>query len=181
MGVFNKIKDVLIEEVPCSDVDLERDIDALLNAHGGSDVEVNLDGVDSNSLITGIYENNSLSEMQSSIFKVEELIKSLPDTMATETKKQSVIAILTSFGLTASELISDGTTRLEVLNSANTAISERGKEVISNAESEIESHKLAIAESEEVIANEKENMKSSAEQIYAETERISNLVKFIGG
>ena len=55
-----------------------------------SETEVNIAENVTENLIGDIYASNNLGDMSRSIFKVEEVSKSLPDTMPTDTKRMAV-------------------------------------------------------------------------------------------
>lgn len=82
MGFF---KDLFIEEVPNkvqSEVCEEENIycDEVT-------VNVDLNNMNTNTLVEDAYIQNELFDKAKSIFKIEELINSLPNEMVTETKK----------------------------------------------------------------------------------------------
>ena len=132
-------------------------------------------------MIEDIYTQNNLYDKSQSIFKVEELINSLPKEMVTETKRASVLAILVSFGLTATEVALDGEKRIEILSGVKEKINSDSENLILEKEEKIEEFKKAIADLETEIADERNEAKVSNEAILAEFSRISELVKFVGG
>ena len=106
MGFLKAIKGAFIEEVPNENYDISTNLESTETVAVETDVE--LEDVDTNTLISDVYTQNNLFDMSHSIFKVEELIASLPKEMATDTKRASVLAILGSFNLTAPEVVVDG-------------------------------------------------------------------------
>lgn len=144
-------------------------------------VDVELADVNTETLIEDIYTQNNLLDKSTSIFKVEELINSLPKEMPTATKKASVLAILGSFGLTVTGVSLDGEKRIEVLAGVLDKIFADGKHEISTKEAEIERYKEEIARLEKEITEQQAEMKFSDDAINAEITRISELGKFIGG
>ena len=52
------------------------------------DINVNTESITHENLISDIYNQSGLSDLSKSIFKIEELINSLPKEMPNETKKQ---------------------------------------------------------------------------------------------
>lgn len=88
-------RDFFVEKVPEEenyDVDTDYSVE-------DSTVPVELDEVHTDTLIDDIYAQNELSDRSKSIFKIEELINSLPKEMVTETKRGSVLATLGVFGI----------------------------------------------------------------------------------
>lgn len=174
MSVFSKVGAILVESVPQEpyedDTFQEEDPPS-----------VDMESVESNTLVSDIYEKNDMCNFSHSIFKAEELIGSLPNTMATDVKRKSVLSILNSFDITADEIIDDGVRRLSLLVAANGTIDKEGADFISRTESQIEACKVQITEMEKRIAEKKAAMKTSEETIQTEASRIDSLVKFIGG
>lgn len=146
-----------------------------------STVPVELDEVHTDTLIDDIYAQNELSDRSKSIFKIEELINSLPKEMVTETKRGSVLATLGVFGLTVTDVTLDGEQRVDVLNSVLAKILDDGNANVTDKETEIENHKKEIARLEKEISDQQSEMKISENNINTEVGRISGLIKFIEG
>lgn len=141
--------------------------------------EADTDGVTQENFINDIYEKNELSDISRSVFKVEELINSLPKEMPTETKKTTVYSILQSFGLTVDEIISDAEERVAIITAALKSISEENSEVILKNENDIEQKKTEISELEKDNAKRKEFISDSEEKAQKEIERIQLLKDFV--
>lgn len=178
MGFLKNISKAFIEEVPADNYDIPIDVEVIEEEAVS---EVKIESVNASTLIGDVYTQNNLFDMSQSIFKVEELIASLPKEMATDTKKASVLAILSSFGLTATEVVDDGEKRMSVLSNVKDKIDMDCKTTISNKEIEIEDLKKAIENLTVEIANEQEKMKLSDEAILAEMSKVESLIKFVGG
>lgn len=142
--------------------------------------DVELKEVNADTLISDIYAQNSLMEKERSIFKVEELINTLPKEMVTDVKKASVMAILGSFGIQITEILDDAEKRISVLDGVKEMIAKESNAEIIEKEALIEECKKQIATYEAMIAEAKEEMKMSNESISAETARIEKLVEFVG-
>lgn len=177
MGLFKAIGKAFVEEVPVENYEESMD----MNVFEEDVVEAELEEVDTNTLIEDIYTQNDLFDKSRSIFKVEELIASLPKEMVTDTKRASVLAILGSFNLTATEVLEDGEKRIDILNRIKTQVDTDCQNAIVNKEAEIEELKKSIANLTVEIANEQEKMKTSDEIILNEITNINGLIKFIGG
>lgn len=178
MGFLKNISKAFIEEVPTDNDIMPMDMDMITM----EDVtEVELESVNTNTLINDIYTQNDLFDMSRSIFKVEELIASLPKEMATSTKRASVLAILGSFNLTATEVVEDGEKRLGILAGIKDKIDADCKNTIADKEVQIEELKKEIENLSVEISNEQEKMKQSDEAILVEVAKVENLIKFIGG
>ncbi len=171
------IRDFFVEKIPEEenyDVDTDYSVE-------DTEVLVELDEVHTDTLIEDIYAQNELSDKSKSIFKIEELINSLPKEMVTETKRGSVLATLGVFGLTVTDVTLDGEQRVDVLNSVLSKILNDGENIVIDKQVEIENHKKEIARLEKEIADQQSEMKTSENNINAEVDRISGLIKFIEG
>lgn len=144
-------------------------------------VEAELDSVNTDTLVDDIYAQNNLADKSRSIFKVEELISSLPKEMTTETKRNSVLAILGSFNLTATDVVTDGEERVKILVSIKEQVDSDSKTTVAEKEAMIEELKKDIEALTIEIANEQEKARISNETISAEVAKIESLVKFAGG
>ena len=171
------LKGLFVEEIPNEEEMYEVESSYVEEEN----VEVELDSVNTDTLITDIYAQNELFDKTKSIFKVEELINSLPKEMVTETKKASVLATLGVFGLTVTDVTLDGESRIDVLSGVLTKILGEGNDTVVSKETEIEEHKKEIARLEKEISDQKNEMKVSEDTINAEISRITGLVKFIEG
>lgn len=144
-------------------------------------VEVSCDNVSTENLIADVYAQNNLHDMSESIFKVEEVMNTLPNEMVTETKRSTVLTILNSFGLTATEATEDGERRVAVLNGVRDVMNANASELTSEKSAAIEEHKKAIAELEKEISDLNSEAKHANEAISAEIDRVSKLINFVGG
>ena len=175
MSLFTKLG--LVEEIPSVDkFVVETEYDIVEEA-----VDAELDSVNTDTLIDDIYAQNDMADRSSSIFKVEELIESLPKEMATDTKRNSVLAILGSFNLTATDVTTDGEDRVKILSSIKEQVNAETKQSITEKELHIEELKKQIEVLTVEISAEQEKMRVSNETIDAEVSKIESLVKFVGG
>lgn len=167
----------LVEEVPTENVgyDVNDDIEY------EDEVEAELSEVNTDTLIDDIYTQNGLSDKSKSIFKVEDLINSLPKEMPTDAKKSTVTSALGVFNLTSTEVVEDGEKRVETLNSILNQIESNATNEINYKEGSIEEHKKEIARLEKEISDKQEEAEVSKNTINSEIEKIDKLIKFIGG
>lgn len=175
MGLLTKLG--LVEEIP------EKNYDIAVEEYSYEEetVEAELDSVNTETLIDDIYAQNNLADKSHSIFKVEELISSLPKEMATETKRNSVLAILGSFNLTATDVVTDGEERVKILTSIKEQVDSDSKITIAEKEAQIEEFKKSIEALTIEIVNEQEKVRISNETISAEVAKVESLIKFVGG
>ena len=177
MGFLKKLG--LVEENP--DYYADDNTDYSNGKYNESSVDANVEGVTTENLVDDIYKANSLEDLSKSIFKVDEVINSLPKEMATETKKSTVLAILTSFGLTTDEVIQDGITRINFLKSAMNEILTKNNSEIESSNISIEEHKKEIEELSKYIANLVVVNKNCEDTVEQELSKIEELIKFVGG
>ena len=145
------------------------------------EVEVNTELVSQDNLIEDIYNQNALSDLSKSIFKVEQTINSLPKEMPNDTKKATVLTILSNFGLTVDEVVEDGYSRQTIIRSALNTIVEENESAILTNKTIIEQKKMEIQELEKDNANRETVIKNTEDKVELELKRISDLVTFIGG
>lgn len=170
------IRDFFVEKIPEENHVLDED-------YSVEEVEqsAELDEVRTDTLIDDIYVQNELNDKSKSIFKIEDLINSLPKEMVTETKKTSVLATLGVFGLTVTDVTLDGENRVNVLHSVLSKILTDGNETVTEKENKIEELKKEIASLEKEIVEQQTVIKESENTINAEIERITGLIKFVDG
>lgn len=176
---MGKLRNFLFESV-----DNSYDTDSVEGTNFTEDVEVspeevNTEGIKNESFIKDIYDKNDLSDFSRSVFKVEELLASLPKEMPTETKKKTIGSILSSFGLTPEEIVSDAEKRTETIKAALSSVSDENEKVISDNEIMIEQKKNEIAALEMDNAERKEFISDAEEKAKEETERIQALKEFV--
>ena len=103
-------------------------------------------------------------DVNSTIYKVEEIIRSLPSTLPMAALRESVLNILESFHVNAQVVAQDAELRMNALRTTLREEDERLSQSISDLSDEIENAKETISRCEESIAS-KESMKDSASRI----------------
>ena len=174
---MGRLRDLFFEEVKETSTETY-DVDYMTEEY---DVDVNTENVTQENLIADIYSENDLSDLSKSIFKVEELINSLPKEMPDATKKATVLSILASFGLTVDEVLADAKDRNAVIKSALGDIVNENESVIDNNNTAIEQKKLEIQDLEKDNSDRRLVIKNTEDKVEAEIKRIDGLVRFIGG
>ena len=169
------LKNLFLEEVPEAPIVTNEEL------YLDDEVEVNTELVSQDNLIEDIYNQNALSDLSKSIFKVEQTINSLPKEMPNDTKKATVLTILSNFGLTVDEVVEDGYSRQTIIRSALNTIVEENESAILTNKTIIEQKKMEIQELEKDNANRETVIKNTEDKVELELKRISDLVTFIGG
>lgn len=175
-SLFEKLG--LVETIQDEDLDL---VDLELEEENITDITVSAENVSQDNLIEDIYKSNNLSDMTRSIFKVEQLINSLPKEMPNDTKKATVLTILSSFNLTVDEILRDGKDREDVIKGVFHEIAGANTRAIEDNNFAIEEKKKEIQELEKDNANRKNVIQNTEDKIEVELKRIADLMKFIGG
>lgn len=170
----------LVEKVP-DDTDYHSDMELDMNdyAEQKPDIDVDVENVDVHNVISEIYDKNGVSDTSRSIFKAEEVAGKLPKEMATVTKRNTVIQMLESFGISSEEVINDGNDRIELINAAYEKFFSESDTFVSLRSMQIEDHKKEIERLEKEISSKQEELKNISENVECETKRISNLIKFM--
>lgn len=145
------------------------------------DIEANVPYTDNGieSIVQESYANNNLSDLTRSIFKVEDVINTLPKEMPSATIKTTVNSTLGVFGLSQEELIADGENRINILESVYEQVKTQLNEDIQTMESNIEQYKLQIANLEKNIASNNECLDKYLKDTTTEIERIDKLIEWI--
>lgn len=176
MGLMEKLG--LVERVP-QESEYEEDYVPTES----EEEEVVAESVDEvkDTLIEDIYSKNDLLDKSKSIFKVEDVMNSLPMEMATETKRGAVVGILSSFKLTPEDVTEDGENRVKVLKSVQEQIRSDNDEEISIRKQKIEDLKSQIENLNKEVSGLEESTKTSDEFITSEVKKVQSLVDFIKG
>lgn len=181
-------KDLFIEK---EDEEEEFNLDALAAGLSTGDdtlpdtsvetADITIDNDNKDNIVEEIYIANNLSNLDKSIFKVEDLMKTLPSEMPTASKKSTVESIMNTVGLNVDDTVEDGNERIKILNASLNKTVDSISSDIATAEEKIEQLKIEISENEKLISDSKETIKEFTEDVNAETERINGLIKFIKG
>lgn len=136
---------------------------------------------DTETFISDIYAQYSMSDLSKSIFKAEDVMKTLPMEMATDTKRNTVIGILSSFNLTATDVTEDGEERIKTLNAVNKKTKEENLSEIDVRLQKIEDLKGQIEELNKEVSALKDTTASAEALISAEVDKIQSLIDFLTG
>lgn len=197
MGIFDKVKDALIE-TERSDNDV-LDNDGLSSINGeriASGFYRNGDGsktpvfettqetvaaeMDNSDLISidDIYAKNGLSNKDKSIYKVNEIKTALPD-MPTDSKKASVIGMLTVSKIGISEIEDDAKERTDVIIAALDNFTSETQRIVDAAEEQINEKLKEIEDLKNRISNRKQLQEMQSKLCENELDLIASTVKFI--
>lgn len=130
--------------------------------------------------IETIYEKTGLSGKEASIFKVAEIVESLPEELSTRQKRAVALKLLGTMHLCLEELLIDGQQRLTALMEAESKFNEETEMNVTSFKEEIKRMESRIDElKEKVIFSQKQN---EAETVLLEEEidKVNHLLVFIG-
>lgn len=173
-NLFEKLG--LVERV---EDDIPVDIYSQESDYSEEDVDVEIGNVTQDNIIADVYEGNNLSDLSRSIFKVEEIINNLPNTMTKETMQAAVIGILASFNLTPETVKIDAQNRISILNAALKQVTDENEAIVSTKQEEIEEAKKLIESCQKTISDCEYMIEISTGKVETEIKRINGLVNFI--
>lgn len=144
-------------------------------------VDVSAEVDSATNVVAEIYEQNGLSTEGDSIFTIQALIDTLPDTMPTATKQSTIAGILAVSGKSLDKLLEDASTRINTLDVACDAIVDEQTTAINEAEQDIETMKKAIEVAQGKIKAATELMAGTKQSVDAEIAAITGLINFCEG
>lgn len=131
--------------------------------------------------VDSIYAENGMEDCTGTVYKVDEMIQTMPQEMPTATKKVTILGMMNVVGITADEVKADAANRTALLN---TVVPEKIRQLndeLSGNNSQIEALKQDIENlqkrNKEILAA----MDANQELLQKETDKISGIVNFIGG
>jgi len=125
------------------------------------------------------YDKVGLSNLDKSIFKVDDFGKHLPDNLPLETKRQSVIGILTASGLELGDLLEDAELRIQTLKGVLVATTDNTNEIITEKESEINDLLFKVDTLKQEIIDRNVAQERQDELVDEELTKINQILKFI--
>lgn len=143
------------------------------------DVDAAAPEKDTNDFIGDVYAGNNLSDLSRSIFKVEELANTLPAEMPSDTKRSTVLSIMSTVGLDEESVINDGQLRIHVLNASSETVLNQLSDDIDSANAEIESLKVKIEELQKDNSTRYAQISAIQNATREEVSRIGHLIAFI--
>lgn len=134
---------------------------------------------DNSEVVAAVYSQFGL--VDSGVFKMEQLIKALPDEMPTATKQQSIKATLSVINEDPADLLSDAIERINALDSADVAYSSNRDEFIEKTNADIENMKKMIADAQKAISDITDQTATACTAIRNERTRVEGLKEFVEG
>ena len=135
---------------------------------------------DTVAFVEDVYDRNGMADVSKSIYKVEELAGTLPAEMPNDTKRKTVLSIMTTVGLSAEGVINDGHSRLQYLENARAELESNLTSEIQENESAIETLKIQISELQKNNSMKRAQIISINDAAIKEMDRIKGLMGFLG-
>ena len=145
------------------------------------EVEVSADIDSPANVVAEIYEQNGIADKSDSIYTVQALINTLPETMTTATKQSTVAGILAVSGKSVENLLNDAHNRINILGVARDEIVDEKTTEIEEANRDIEALKEAIETANIKIKEASEIIAATNKSVDDEIGTIDDLVKFCEG
>lgn len=143
------------------------------------EVYVETEGIGVENIVHDAYKENGLEDLSKSIYKVGEISKSLPNTIPNAAKRETVLGILATFGLTVEGVSEDARTRYSVLRSVCNKMCDGESSEIKRLTAEIEDLYKA-AEAKKLEVQEHENrMRGIINTSQDELKKIKEMWDFI--
>lgn len=143
------------------------------------DVEVSTDNVSAQNFVSDLYASNDLSDLSKSIFKIEEIMNTLPSTMPADAKRDTVIGILNSFGIQVGETVHDGMIRKETISIALNEINRQTAHTVNNLELEINELYKQAEEKKAEMQKVKDDYALAEAEAEKEIAKLQELIDFI--
>lgn len=143
------------------------------------EVQVNTDNVEAESMIGDAYYENNLEDISRSVYKVEEVLKTLPTTMPEDVSRQTVKGILASFGISVEDVDRDAKARAETIQAVRNKMCDKETDEIKRLEQEVEDLLKQAEEKKQEIQSHNLKLEAIVKTSKEELARIKKLWDFI--
>ena len=132
--------------------------------------------------IDELYEALSLkSKRTETIYLVEEYLKTLPDSLPDESKREIVGKIIVASGFDYDILMGDGVLRVKMLKEYAERFAQQTDEYVSARQAELEELEQQIIRVRKLVENRRELHKKQFFTIESEAQRLKDILSFISG
>lgn len=131
--------------------------------------------------IEGIYTSNDVNDLSQTVYKVKEMIDTLPKEMPDKTKQTTVCSMMNVIGLSIDSILGDAKNRVSILHSAFEAKNRNLTKDLNDNEMSIEALKQEIENRQKRSQEIQKAIKENENTISKELEKISYITEFIGG
>lgn len=140
---------------------------------------VKVNGIDIDHLVEDAYRENGMEDVSRSIYKVGEILKTLPKTIPVDTKRATVVAILSTFGLTVEDMSRDAESRLALIKQTCNQMCNTEADESKRLEHEIEELYKSAEIKKQQMQKHDEALQKITGTAQAELAGISDLLDFI--
>lgn len=131
--------------------------------------------------IDSIYAENGMENFAGTIYKVDEMIQTMPQEMPNATKKVTILGMMNVVGITVDEVKADAENRVALLGSVVPEKIRQLNDELSNNNDQIEALKQDIENLQKRNKEIMAAMDANQELLQKETDKISGIVNFISG
>lgn len=129
--------------------------------------------------IDSVYEQSGLQDFEQSIFKADEFGKVLPNSLATEVRRQSVIGILSASNLSVDTLVEDADKRVLSLKSVQQLTTKNTTDFIVTNEERIAELLLEVDSLKQLNNDRRASQEKQDIILNEEIVRVNEIKKFI--
>lgn len=126
-----------------------------------------------------IYDKGCLPSLDQSIFKVKIIENALPNTLTKIEKKNTVLSLIPTTGLTKDQLLEDGQKRLDILAGTSSAFSSETLEKVADYDTQIAELDKQMESLKERKNKRLKEQEMQDEIILKEVEKIQEIISFI--
>lgn len=144
------------------------------------DIQISEVPEDGDSIISEFYGKSDVySDMSRSIFKMEEYMNTMPDSLPMDVKIKTVINVLITSGFIPVNLLNDGRERLDYIQTNCDNIVNSNNKKIEDLEDEISKLELEIDKHRQTILTAQKRIESVKNAVSKESKRIDTLMNYI--
>lgn len=141
-----------------------------------SSIDVSTSG---DELIVKLYNENGISDTSRSIYRVEDFLAALPETLPEDIRRSTCVNVLKASGFDPSELEDDGNIRSKVLASGKQKLISNNSQRVDSLTADISDLEKQIQDKRTEILSIQQANESITSTIDEETSKIEKLMKII--
>lgn len=131
--------------------------------------------------VESIYSSNDVNDLSQTVYKIKEMIDTLPKEMPDKTKQTTVCSMMNVIGLDMNSIFEDAKNRIKILHSAFEEKNRNLSKDLSDNEASINTLKQEIEDRQKRSQEIENAIKANEETMNEEMKKISDITEFIGG
>lgn len=143
------------------------------------EITAEAEGVGVKTIVEDAYRKNGLDDLSKSIYKVGEISSNLPNTIPNSAKRDAVVGILASFGLTVRDMDEDAGYRYGILKSVCNQMCNSEADEVKRLEGEIEELYKLAEEKKQEVQNHNSRLDAIIKASQDELKKIKGLWDFV--